>query len=88
MGNFAATNTPVKLELVGHDLELQDNVLIMRALVRRTGNRVRANLPFGGNYTGRYVPERNVMVGHFGGFASRGKPNVPHGRFEMAVTGN
>ena len=87
VGEFTATNNPVKMELVGRDLELQEDVIILRVLIRRTGNRIRAKFPFGGDYTGRYVPERNVIVGHFGGFALRGKPNIPRGKFEMTLVG-
>ena len=85
VGEFTPANGPVKMQLVGRDLELQDDVITLRVLIRRTGNRIRANFPFGGSYTGRYVPERNVIVGHFGGFALRGKPNIPRGRFEMTL---
>jgi hypothetical protein len=84
-GEFTPTNGPVKMQLVGRDLELQDDIITLRALIRRTGNRIRVSFPFGGNYTGRYVPERNAIVGHFGGFALRGKPGIPRGRFEMTL---
>ena len=88
VGEFTATNNPVKMELVGRDLELQEDVIVLRVLIRRTSNnRIRATLPFGGNYTGRYDPGRNAIIGHFGGFALRGKPNIPRGRFEMTLVG-
>jgi hypothetical protein len=67
-------------------LELQDDIITLRVLARKPNSKViRADFPFGGRYVGHYNANRNVIVGHFGGFALRGKPSVPRGTFEMAV---
>ena len=71
------------MRLVAQDVATQEKIITFLVPATRRRNLIRATFPFGGRYVGRYDPGPNIIVGHFAGFAHRGRPNIPAQPFAM-----